>query len=392
MCVRTLLLIATAMTSVYAQRLQLYEGETCKRVGGVDWTCKKIRDCPKAQEALQQGRRPETCGFSNNQVIVCCEPQRRRPTRPTRPLPTTPNSKPTQPNRGPSQVGVKSKEMCKKYAESVFIKIQSFENEEFNKIDTCANVEPLIVGGRDAQPREFPHMALIGYGDKDNILWKCAGSLISERWVLSAAHCTLDGEDRPKLVRLGEYNYRSKEDEKDKISRVEDVDIIQTINHPQYDNKTEFNDIALYKLSRDVTFGEYIRPVCLQTDLQIPKKYGLITGWGRTEFGGKMSDILQKGNVTFMSGTECRNYLNNIAKLDREVRDALQICAANFLSNTDTCQGDSGGPLQYRLREPYCMYSQVGITSYGIRCASAFPAVYTRVSNYISWIESIVWP
>lgn len=51
-----------------------------------------------------------------------------------------------------------------------------------------------------------------------------------------------------------------------------------------------------------------------------------------------MSDVLQKGNVTFMSGTECRNYINNIAKLDREVRDASQICAANFLTNTDTCQ------------------------------------------------------
>lgn len=54
-------------------------------------------------------------------------------------------------------------------------------------------------------------------------------------------------------------------------------------------------------------------------------------------------------------------------------------------------QGDSGGPLQLRLADPYCMYSQIGIVSFGEVCATK-PGVYTRVSHYISWIENIVWP
>lgn len=55
-------------------------------------------------------------------------------------------------------------------------------------------------------------------------------------------------------------------------------------------------------------------------------------------------------------------------------------------------QGDSGGPLQIKLKYPYCMYSVIGVTSFGRKCGVQVPGVYTRVSNYVPWIESIIWP
>lgn len=69
-----------------------------------------------------------------------------------------------------------------------------------------------------------------------------------------------------------------------------------------------------------------------------------------------------------------------------------QLCAGVMKGGKDTCQGDSGGPLQVILKKPYCMYEIIGVTSFGKFCGfRSSPAIYTRVSHYIKWIESIVW-
>jgi secreted trypsin-like serine protease len=66
-----------------------------------------------------------------------------------------------------------------------------------------------------------------------------------------------------------------------------------------------------------------------------------------------------------------------------------QICAGVPDGKNDTCQGDSGGPLQIVVDEQHCI---VGVVSFGIACGYALPSIYTRVSFYLDWIESIVWP
>lgn len=52
---------------------------------------------------------------------------------------------------------------------------------------------PLIIGGVKAESREFPHMAVIGFGaaddEIDSLAWLCGGSIISESFILTAAHC-----------------------------------------------------------------------------------------------------------------------------------------------------------------------------------------------------------
>ncbi|KAK9737486.1 Trypsin [Popillia japonica] len=65
------------------------------------------------------------------------------------------------------------------------------------------------------------------------------------------------------------------------------------------------------------------------------------------------------------------------------------MCAGSLQGRGDTCQGDSGGPLQVKL-EGTNLYTVLGVTSFGIKCG-LLPAVYTRVSYYVPWIESIVW-
>ncbi|KAF6200345.1 hypothetical protein GE061_006648 [Apolygus lucorum] len=92
-----------------------------------------------------------------------------------------------------STVEERMEERCRQYAERVF------ETEEDpillpgalpKKRDTCGiSTQTTIVGGEKASPREFPHMALVGYRGRTKTIWGCGGSLISEEWVVSAAHC-----------------------------------------------------------------------------------------------------------------------------------------------------------------------------------------------------------
>lgn len=77
--------------------------------------------------------------------------------------------------------------------------------------------------------------------------------------------------------------------------------------------------------------------------------------------------------------------------LSAGVKDS-QFCAGEMAGKKDTCQGDSGGPLQIVLKEPFCMYSVIGVTSMGKFCGfENSPGLYTKVASYLSWIEPIVW-
>ena len=54
-----------------------------------------------------------------------------------------------------------------------------------------------IVGGSKAKIGDYPFMALIGYDLGFGMEYKCGGSLINKRYVLTAAHCVDDEEFPP---------------------------------------------------------------------------------------------------------------------------------------------------------------------------------------------------
>lgn len=83
-----------------------------------------------------------------------------------------------------------------------------------------------------------------------------------------------------KWARLGDYNINSIEDENFKYSSPVVYEIEQHINHPRFKLPELYNDIALYRLSKNVIFNEYIRPSCLNYNPEESYKQAIATGWG----------------------------------------------------------------------------------------------------------------
>ncbi|KAJ3644253.1 hypothetical protein Zmor_026921 [Zophobas morio] len=281
---------------------------------------------------------------------------------------------------------------CKEYSKYIYETIvppTAIVNQKAVKRNECGHrVTKLIVGGEPAGRKEFPHMAAIGYLDVDEgIKWLCGGTILSERYVLTAAHCLSDhNAGIAQWVRLGVTKLNE-------TYRRQEIKISERIPHPEYKPNSYYHDIALLGLEKEAQLNSFSRPACLYLDSTITSKRAIATGWGYTSYGGSTSNDLLKVVLDIFNQNTCGLYYQNYSRLSRGIVDNLQVCAGSVNATKDTCQGDSGGPLQiyHRGDKIKCMYDIIGVTSFGRGCAGS-PGVYVRISNYIKWIEDIVWP
>lgn len=254
-----------------------------------------------------------------------------------------------------------------------------------------------IIGGNDTTLEEFPWFALLNYVNKKGIpVFKCGGSLINPRYILTAAHCLdnvyLDGGERFVNVRLGEHNTATEVDCDDEVDEAirecadppQNIGFEEIILHPDYrkNDPNQHHDIALIRLERDAAINRFVTPICLPEEDFVRTRTGLnvtITGFGHTG-RSRHSGVKQKALVPVFDQERCRK------KWSRITLSEGQMCAGAQFS-IDSCSGDSGGPLMTQR----LYWTAEGIVSFGYQCGlEGWPGVYTRVSSYVNWIKSVI--
>ncbi|XP_011693696.1 PREDICTED: transmembrane protease serine 9-like [Wasmannia auropunctata] len=245
-------------------------------------------------------------------------------------------------------------------------------------------LKPRITDGEDAIPGEFPYQVSVHWGFPPFIRFNhaCGGSIINERFILTAGHC---------VMKFGKLKvFAGKHSLLDREPTVQEIDVVKTIVHENYPGGVAPYDIALLKLKTPLTFNERVSPVNLPQQDEVITGNAVLSGWGSTskKLLPVLPKVLQKVTVPLLDHETCQEKFTKGPDAPK-VYDS-QICT-EAVGEVSACSGDSGGPLVKFVNKNYPV--QVGIVSWGVYpCGvNKMPSVYTRVAFYINWIQMTIW-
>ncbi|XP_051911033.1 coagulation factor X isoform X1 [Hippocampus zosterae] len=234
------------------------------------------------------------------------------------------------------------------------------------------SLNPRIVGGALERLGGSPWQVLIRRADGYGF---CGGTLVSDRWVISAAHCF---QQTAHHVTIGDYDKQRRDPGE------QNIPVERVLPHPHYHDFTMDSDVALVYLARPVVRGPSAIPACLP-DPHLSKKLlkednrGLVTGWGATHYLRRSSRFLRKVALPVVNQRACAGSTEQV------ITDNM-FCAGYVDAPMDACSGDSGGPFVVNYRGTWFL---TGVVSWGERCAAKGKyGVYTRLGNFLSWIRT----
>ncbi|KAK1787665.1 hypothetical protein P4O66_016156, partial [Electrophorus voltai] len=234
-----------------------------------------------------------------------------------------------------------------------------------------------IVGGGLASPNTWKWQASLRVQSGTCYNHVCGGVLIRKQWVLTTAQCV--DHLAVSMVVLGDYDLITSENAREQYYAVSAIYI-----HPSWNrNLADGNDIALIRLSSDVILNSYVQLGTLPTSGQtLSGSVCYTTGWGVTQTGGLYSAILKEASLAVLDYGTCSSstYWGSVVKPN-------MICAGG--GTNAACTGDSGGPLNCQVGNTYVVHGLVSFVSAAGCNTINKPTVFTRVSNYLPWIQSV---
>ncbi|XP_039746096.1 trypsin-1-like [Pararge aegeria] len=224
---------------------------------------------------------------------------------------------------------------------------------ENNRVVT--RVDKRIVSGQEASIEDYPYQVSFIV----NKSYFCGGFIVSERYILTAAHCAQNVDPSTVVLRAGS-SYRTNGTL---------IPIVEIVPHPEYDNPPFDKDVAYIKTAEPLEFSETMKPIALPELNRPVKGYMEVAGWGRLEQGAStIPNRLMSVSLPVVNYWQC--IFSYPTVLTRNM-----VCGGNFfLGGKGTCQGDSGGTaIQDGLA--------VGIVSFGRGCGSALsPSVFANIA------------
>ncbi|XP_047442272.1 duodenase-1-like isoform X2 [Mugil cephalus] len=222
-----------------------------------------------------------------------------------------------------------------------------------------------IVHGEKAPENSLLYMVSL----QNNKSHVCGGFLVTEDFVVTAAHCV---DSKPTHVVLGTHNLKELQSE--------NIEIGQKIIHPSYQNVGKGDDIMLLKLANKTQLNSRVQTIQLPSgEINLEdNEICQVAGWGKTSSNGPSVDELRVVNVSVINPQKCKKIWHHLP--------AKVICAGGYGTNKGFCQGDSGGPL-------VCKGKAVGVVSANRNYICNYPDlpnVYTDISKHLEWINKVV--
>lgn len=209
--------------------------------------------------------------------------------------------------------------------------------------------------------------------------------MISSNKVVTAAHC-IHEKNSPKFenddlrVWLGAYNFGENREKHRQIAKIDKIKLHESWRS---DGHNYEGDIAVITLKKTITFNKYIKPICLSSDLSGINN-AAVTGWGLTE-NNTLPNTPRKIDIPILTDKKCYETDYKLARIGWD----KSLCAGK--RGVSVCKGDSGSALYVEKDNRFYLRGIVSskIQIFNEACVESYLAIYSDVTKYIDFIDSI---